>query len=58
MKKNYHCDERCYDCENYDCPSHPGLEDADDFDYYESDRGLYSPSMPWNAPGMSVSDFI
>lgn len=27
-------------------------------DWYETDRGLYSPSMPWNAPGMSISDFI
>lgn len=24
----------------------------------DNDRDLYSPSMPWNAPGMSVSDFI
>ena len=34
----------------------------DDYDeeeeYEETDRGLYSPSMPWNAPGMRVSDFI
>ena len=22
------------------------------------DRGRYSPSAPWNAPGMRVSDFI
>lgn len=24
----------------------------------EEDRDNYSPSAPWNAPGMSVSDFI
>ena len=28
------------------------------FEDESEDRGLYSPSMPWNAPGMSVSDFI
>lgn len=25
---------------------------------YSATRGDYSPSSPWNAPGMSVSDFI
>ena len=24
----------------------------------DEDRGCYSPSAPWNAPGMKVSDFI
>lgn len=24
----------------------------------EYDRGSYSPSAPWNAPGMSVKDFL
>ena len=39
---------------------------GDDGDTWEDDwyytpsstRGDYSPSCPWNAPGMSVSDFI
>lgn len=25
---------------------------------YDEDRSSYSPSAPWNAPGMRVSDFI
>lgn len=41
-----------------------GYEYEDDFDDYDRDyapsstRGDYSPSAPWNAPGMSVSDFL
>jgi hypothetical protein len=27
-------------------------------EYYDDDRGSYSPSAPWNAPGMKISDFI
>ena len=27
------------------------------YEHYE-DRGSYSPSAPWNAPGMSIHDFI
>ena len=27
-------------------------------EYINDDRGSYSPSAPWNAPGMKVSDFI
>lgn len=30
----------------------------DDFSSFDEDRGSYSPSAPWNAPGMRVSDFI
>lgn len=38
----------------------------EDYDEYEDDeeyipsatRGDYSPSCPWNAPGMSISDFF
>lgn len=34
-------------------------EDEDEGPYRPSaTRGDYSPSSPWNAPGMSVSDFI
>lgn len=39
--------------------------DTDDYDdpydednYTSSARGDYSPSCPWNAPGMSIRDFI
>lgn len=32
--------------------------DEDDDDFTSSTRGDYSPSSPWNAPGMSISDFI
>lgn len=32
--------------------------DDDDWVEYEDDRDFYSPSCPWNAPGMSPSDFI
>lgn len=34
-----------------------GLYDEED-DYPSSTRGDYSPSNPWDAPGMSISDFI
>lgn len=32
----------------------------DDFaySYTSAENGDYSPSNPWNAPGMSISDFI
>jgi hypothetical protein len=34
-------------------------EDEDDDEYIPSStNGDYSPSNPWDAPGMSVSDFI
>jgi hypothetical protein len=34
-------------------------EDDDEYDYTPSaTHGDYSPSCPWNAPGMSISDFI
>lgn len=32
--------------------------DDDDFDTPSSTRGDYSPSNPWDAPGMSIHDFI
>lgn len=37
--------------------------DEDSYDYEEeyipsSENGDYSPSNPWDAPGMSISDFI
>ena len=39
-------------------------EDGVDYEVYEdyyvssSEAGDYSPSHPWDAPGMSISDFI
>lgn len=34
-------------------------EDAYEYDYIRSStNGDYGPSNPWNAPGMSVKDFI
>lgn len=33
-------------------------EDADTSTALSSTGGDYSPAHPWNAPGMSVSDFI
>ena len=46
-------DEECArDCEDY-------AEKDEDEEYTPSaSRGDYSPSCPWNAPGMSISDFI
>ena len=43
------------------CLDTEDLEDCyeDDSDYVRSSTyGHYSPSAPWNAPGMSVRDFI
>jgi hypothetical protein len=57
-----------YDAEGgYDCRNYCGLgvdEDGED-EYYENEEyipsaenGDYSPSNPWDAPGMKISDFI
>ncbi|MEE1084957.1 MAG: hypothetical protein UH850_14620 [Paludibacteraceae bacterium] len=39
-----------------------GFEDEEDFDIEDytpsAENGDYSPSNPWDAPGMSISDFI
>lgn len=34
------------------------LDDDDDKYTPSAECGDYSPSNPWNAPGMSISDFI
>lgn len=36
------------------------MEYPDEEEYYtpSATRGDYSPSCPWNAPGMSIHDFI
>ena len=45
-------DEECYGYTDED------FERAYRSHYGISDREFYSPSAPWNAPGMSVKDFI
>lgn len=47
--------------ETYDEPEEDDeYDEYDDDDYYtpSATRGDYSPSNPWAAPGMSMSDFI
>lgn len=45
-----------YDCRNY-CGL--GVDECDNDEYTPSaENGDYSPSNPWDAPGMSVKDFI
>ena len=46
-----------------DCPCYeegtPACLERDEDGYYSSaTNGDYSPSSPWNAPGMSIKDFI
>ena len=44
-----------------ECPRYEYKEynEDDDQEYTPSaTHGDYSPSCPWNAPGMSISDFI
>lgn len=48
------------DLEEHDIPYYCGacMDDEDD-DYIPSaENGDYSPSNPWDAPGMSIKDFI
>lgn len=47
-------------CGGYDCRNYCGLGVDEDEDEYipSSTYGDYGPSNPWDAPGMSVSDFI
>jgi len=43
----------------FDEPEVFDKSDSDDYHYIKScTYGDYSPSSPWNAPGMSVRDFI
>lgn len=54
-----------YDCRNY-CGL--GVDECGDDEYYDyeedeeyvpsASNGDYSPSNPWDAPGMKISDFI
>ena len=48
------------DLEEHDIPYYCGAcMDEDDDDYVPSStNGDYSPSHPWDAPGMKISDFI
>ena len=41
-----------------DCRVHCGLEVDEDEYVPSSTYGDYSPSNPWDAPGMSIKDFI
>ena len=43
----------------YDCRNYCGLGVDEDEEYIPSaENGDYSPSNPWDAPGMSIKDFI
>lgn len=33
-------------------------DDEDEYEHITSTQGDYSPSSPWNAPGMCISDFL
>lgn len=46
------------DAYEYDIEDDPYSEDWEEEDYRSSTRGDYGPSNPWDAPGMSVKDFI
>lgn len=49
-----------YDCDTWDFEDENGntvFPDCDD-GYRSAYAGDYSPGNPWDAPGMSVSDFI
>ena len=53
------CDEDEFDDEEECCGyTDEDFERAYRAHYGISDRESYSPSAPWNAPGMKVSDFI
>ena len=48
-----------YDEEDYDDEDEEEDEDEDEEEYVPSaENGDYSPSNPWDAPGMSINDFI
>lgn len=50
--------ETAKDCESYE-EGTPACLQRDDDDYCPSStNGDYSPSNPWDAPGMSIRDFI
>ena len=49
--------EHAKDCKKYEEGKPFCFEDDDDY-YTSSTCGDYSPSNPWDAPGMSIRDFI
>lgn len=53
-------ERECYDpdVDEQETESENEIWDDDDFDFTSATGGDYSPSNPWDAPGMSVSDFI
>lgn len=44
------------DCKRYE-KGNPSCYEDDDYTP-SATRGDYSPSSPWNAPGLSISDFV
>lgn len=49
-------DEECIEAAK-NCPRYV-LEDEEEYYCPSATAGDYSPSSPWNAPGMSIRDFI
>lgn len=45
-------------CEDYKEKPQTDEAEEEEHEYRSATRGDYSPSCPWNAPGMSISDFI
>jgi hypothetical protein len=65
QQSSYPCDygECPYNAKyGYDCRNYCGLgidECEEDYEYTPSSTyGDYGPSNPWDAPGMSIHDFI
>ena len=50
--------ENASDCDFYEYEDKERWCSRDDYYTPSSTRGDYSPSNPWDAPGMSIHDFI
>lgn len=48
-------DKTAEKCQDY---TEKPTEEEDEHEYTSATQGDYGPSCPWNAPGMSISDFI
>lgn len=55
VKAEYDEDE---DEDDFDFEEEPPYDDEDKHYIRSSTNGDYSPSNPWDAPGMSINDFI
>ena len=57
---NYCLDYEMGNCDAKDtnCPNYEPETETDEHDCPSATAGDYSPSNPWDAPGMSVKDFI